>query len=166
MTRINLTVDGANVSDDVEPRMLLVQYLREKLGKTGTVVGCDTGNCGACTVHLDGSSVKSCNMLAVQADGREVTTVEGLASNGTLHPVQEAFRECHGLQCGYCTPGMIMQSIDLLNDNPDPSEEEIRLGIEGNLCRCTGYQNIVKAVQLAANAGQRESEGAAEGVRA
>ena len=120
------------------------------LGKTGTVVGCDTSNCGACTVHLDGASVKSCNVLAVQADGAEVTTIEGLASNGQLHPVQEAFRECHGLQCGFCTPGMIMQSIDLLNDNPNPSEEEIRLGLEGNLCRCTGYHNIVKAVQHAA----------------
>ena len=150
MARINLTVDGAQVSDDVEPRMLLVQYLREKLGKTGTVIGCDTSNCGACTVHLDGTSVKSCNVLAVQADGREVTTIEGLSSNGTLHPVQEAFRECHGLQCGFCTPGMIMQSIDLLNDNPNPSEAEIRLGLEGNLCRCTGYHNIVRAVQHAA----------------
>ena len=153
MTKISLTVDGDQVSDDVEPRMLLVQYLREKLGKTGTVIGCDTSNCGACTVHLDGTSVKSCNVLAVQADGGEVTTIEGLAATydgGELHPVQEAFRECHGLQCGYCTPGMIMQSIDLLNSNPDPSEEEIRLGLEGNLCRCTGYHNIVKAVQTAA----------------
>ena len=151
MTRISLTVDGQQVADDVEPRMLLVHYLREKLGKTGTVVGCDTSNCGACTVHLDGSSVKSCNVLAVQADGREVTTVEGLAgADGSLHPVQEAFRECHGLQCGFCTPGMIMQAIDLLNENPDPSEEAIRLGLEGNLCRCTGYHNIVRAGQHAA----------------
>jgi carbon-monoxide dehydrogenase small subunit len=150
MTRISLTVDGAVVSDDVEPRTLLVQYLREQLGKTGTVVGCDTSNCGACTVHLNGSSVKSCNVLAVQADGAEVTTIEGLSANGTLHPVQEAFRECHGLQCGYCTPGMIMQAVDLLNDNPHPSEQEIRLGLEGNLCRCTGYHNIVRAVQYAA----------------
>ena len=150
MARINLTVDGAQVSDDVEPRMLLVQYLREKLGKTGTVVGCDTSNCGACTVLLDGRSVKSCNVLAVQAGGREVTTIEGLADGDQLHPVQEAFRECHGLQCGFCTPGMIMQSVDLLNDNPNPSEEEIRLGLEGNLCRCTGYHNIVRAVQHAA----------------
>ncbi len=150
MTRITLTVDGAQVSDDVEPRLLLVQYLRERLGKTGTVIGCDTSNCGACTVHLDGTSVKSCNVLAVQADGAEVTTIEGLAQNGELHPVQEAFRECHGLQCGFCTPGMIMQSIDLLNNNPNPTEEEIRLGLEGNLCRCTGYHNIVKAVQHAA----------------
>ncbi len=153
MTRISLTVDGARVVDDVEPRMLLVQYLRERLGKTGTVIGCDTSNCGSCTVHLDGVSVKSCNVLAVQADGAEVTTIEGLATDGRLHPVQEAFRECHGLQCGYCTPGMIMQSIDLLRENPTPSEEEIRLGLEGNLCRCTGYHHIVRAVQHAAGAG-------------
>ncbi len=153
MARINLTVDGAQVSDDVEPRMLLVQYLRERLGKTGTVIGCDTSNCGACTVHLDGTSVKSCNVLAVQADGAEVTTIEGLAKDGALHQVQESFRECHGLQCGFCTPGMIMQSVDLLKENPDPSEQEIRLGLEGNLCRCTGYHNIVKAVQHAAAGG-------------
>ena len=153
MTRINLNVDGAKVADDVEPRMLLVQYLREKLGKTGTVIGCDTSNCGACTVHLDGTSVKSCNVLAVQADGCTVTTIEGLASThegAELHPVQESFRECHGLQCGYCTPGMIMQTVALLAENPKPTEEEIRLGLEGNLCRCTGYQNIVKAVKQAA----------------
>jgi carbon-monoxide dehydrogenase small subunit len=153
MTRISLTVDGAAVSDDVEPRLLLVQYLRERLGKTGTVIGCDTSNCGACTVHLDGTSVKSCNVLAVQADGAEVTTIEGLArtvgNDAGLHPVQESFRECHGLQCGFCTPGMIMQSVDLLKNNPKPTEEEIRLGLEGNLCRCTGYHNIVKAVQHA-----------------
>ncbi|GGF53770.1 carbon-monoxide dehydrogenase small subunit [Marmoricola endophyticus] len=150
MTRINLTVDGAKVSDDVEPRTLLVHYLRETLGKTGTVVGCDTSNCGACTVHLDGKSVKSCNVLAVQADGADVTTIEGLAQDGELHPVQAAFHECHALQCGYCTPGMIMQSVDLLKDNPNPSEDEIRVGLEGNLCRCTGYHNIVRAVQTAA----------------
>ena len=150
MTKIELTVDGAHVSDDVEPRMLLVQYLREKLGKTGTVIGCDTSNCGACTVHLNGRSVKSCNVLAVQADGTEVTTIEGLAQDGELHPMQAAFHECHALQCGFCTPGMIMQSIDLLNDNPTPTEAEIRVGIEGNLCRCTGYHNIVRAVQTAA----------------
>jgi carbon-monoxide dehydrogenase small subunit len=154
MARIELTVDGDRVSDDVEPRMLLVQYLREKLGKTGTVIGCDTSNCGACTVHLDGRSVKSCNVLAVQANGHEVTTIEGLAAtagaDGQLHKVQAAFHECHGLQCGFCTPGMIMQSVDLLNDNPHPSEEEIRVGLEGNLCRCTGYHNIVRAVQTAA----------------
>ena len=152
--RISVTVDGDRYDDDVEPRMLLVQYLRERLGKTGTVVGCDTSNCGACTVHLDGSSVKSCNVLAVQADGAEVTTVEGLAQDGELHPMQEAFRECHALQCGYCTPGMIMQSIDLLNRNAEPSEQEIREGLEGNLCRCTGYHNIVKAVQHAAGGAQ------------
>ena len=150
MTLINMTVDGVKYQDEVEPRMLLVFYLRERLGKTGTVVGCDTSNCGACTVHLDGRSVKSCNVLAVQADGHEVTTIEGLARNGELHPVQEAFRECHGLQCGFCTPGMIMQSVDLLNENPHPTEAEVRVGLEGNLCRCTGYHNIVKAVLAAA----------------
>ncbi len=161
MARISLTVDGAKVADDVEPRMLLVQYLREKLGKTGTVIGCDTSNCGACTVHLDGRSVKSCNVLAVQADGSEVTTIEGLADGDQLHPVQAAFHECHALQCGFCTPGMIMQSVDLLKDNPNPSEEEIRVGIEGNLCRCTGYHNIVKAVQTAARgANGSHAEGA------
>jgi len=149
MTKIEMTVDGAKVSDEVEPRMLLVQYLREKLGKTGTVIGCDTSNCGACTVHLDGRSVKSCNVLAVQADGSEVTTIEGLAQDGELHPMQAAFHECHALQCGFCTPGMIMQSVDLLKDNPKPTETEIREGIEGNLCRCTGYHNIVRAVQTA-----------------
>ncbi|HYH34916.1 MAG TPA: (2Fe-2S)-binding protein [Nocardioides sp.] len=153
MARISVTVDGARVTDDVEPRMLLVHYLREKLGKTGTVVGCDTSNCGACTVHLDGRSVKSCNMLAVQADGHEVTTIEGLAEGDRLHPVQESFRECHGLQCGYCTPGMIMQAIDLLNENPRPTEKQVREGLEGNLCRCTGYHNIVKSVLHAAEAG-------------
>ena len=152
MTKIELTVDGARCVDDVEPRMLLVHFLREKLGKTGTVVGCDTSNCGACTVHLDGRSVKSCNVLAVQADGHEVTTIEGLAEDGRLHPVQAAFHECHALQCGFCTPGMIMQSIDLLNDNAHPTEEQIRVGLEGNLCRCTGYHNIVRAVQTAAGA--------------
>lgn len=157
MTKIELTVDGSKVSDDVEPRMLLVQFLREKLGKTGTLIGCDTSNCGACTVHLNGHAVKSCNMLAVQADGAEVTTIEGLAATydgGDLHPMQAAFHECHALQCGFCTPGMIMRSVDLLNENPDPSEEEIREGLEGNLCRCTGYHNIVRAVQTAAAAGK------------
>ena len=152
--RISVTVDGVGYTDDVEPRTLLVQYLRERLGKTGTVVGCDTGNCGACTVHLNGRSVKSCSVLAVQVDGAEVTTIEGLAAlDGTLHPMQQAFHECHALQCGFCTPGMIMQSVDLLNDNPDPSDQQIREGIEGNLCRCTGYQNIVRAVRSAARAG-------------
>jgi carbon-monoxide dehydrogenase small subunit len=161
MTRITVTIDGMSYSDEVEPRMLLVHYLRESVGKTGTVIGCDTSNCGACTVHLDGRSVKSCNVLAVQADGHEVTTVEGLARDGVLHPVQEAFRECHGLQCGFCTPGMIMQSIDLLNENPHPSEAEVRVGLEGNLCRCTGYHNIVKSVLYAAeHAGDAEKAGA------
>jgi carbon-monoxide dehydrogenase small subunit len=150
MTRITVTVDGSSYTDEVEPRTLLVHHLRERLGKVGTVVGCDTSNCGACTVHLDGRSVKSCNVLAVQADGHEVTTIEGLAQGDELHPVQKAFRECHALQCGYCTPGMIMQAIDLLGENPDPSEEAIRHGLEGNLCRCTGYHNIVRAVQMAA----------------
>jgi carbon-monoxide dehydrogenase small subunit len=143
-------VDGVSYQDDVEPRLLLVHYLRDRLGKVGTVVGCDTSNCGACTVLLDGQSVKSCSVLSVQADGGEVTTIEGLAPNGTLHPVQKAFHENHGLQCGFCTPGMILASVDLLADNPDPSDQEVREGIEGNLCRCTGYQNIVKAVRAAA----------------
>jgi aerobic carbon-monoxide dehydrogenase small subunit len=155
MVRINVQVDGVTYSDDVEPRTLLVQYLREQVGKTGTVVGCDTSNCGACTVHLDGSSVKSCTMFAVQADGHEVTTIEGLATNGELHPMQQAFHENHALQCGYCTPGMIMQSLDLLRENPNPDEAEVRDGLEGNLCRCTGYQNIVKAVLAASKAGSQ-----------
>jgi carbon-monoxide dehydrogenase small subunit len=152
MTRITVTVDGDRYTDDIEPRMLLVQYLRESLGKVGTVIGCDTSNCGACTVHLDGRSVKSCNVLAVQADGRDVTTIEGLAQDGELHPMQRAFHENHALQCGFCTPGMIMQGIDILIDHPDPTEEQIRHGLEGNLCRCTGYHNIVKAVAAAAKA--------------
>ncbi|WP_127781993.1 (2Fe-2S)-binding protein [Rhodococcus sp. X156] len=150
MTRVNMVVDGVSYADEVEPRTLLVHHLRERLGKVGTLVGCDTSNCGACTVHLDGVSVKSCSVLAVQADGAEVTTIEGLATGGELHPVQRAFHENHGLQCGFCTPGMIMQSVDLLKENPDPTEEQVREGLEGNLCRCTGYQNIVKAVQAAA----------------
>ena len=162
--KITVTVDGDQYIDTVEARTLLVHYLRETIGKVGTVIGCDTSNCGACTVHLDGQSVKSCNVLAVQADGSEVTTIEGLAQNGELHPVQEAFRECHGLQCGFCTPGMIMQSVDLLNENPHPSEEEIRVGLEGNLCRCTGYHNIVKAVQHAA-AGAAGAETTAGGAQ-
>lgn len=155
-TSITVNVDKVDYTDDVEPRMLLVQYLRESLGKTGTLIGCDTSNCGACTVHLDGVSVKSCTMLAVQADGHEVTTIEGLAQDGELHPMQEAFHECHALQCGFCTPGMIMQSIDLLNEHPNPDEQTVRDNLEGNLCRCTGYQNIVKAVQTAANATSEE----------
>ena len=154
MTRITVKVDGVEYSDDVEPRTLLVHYLRETLGKVGTVVGCDTSNCGACTVHLDGRSVKSCSVLAVQADGHEVTTIEGIAPAGGLHPMQQAFHDNHALQCGFCTPGMIIQAIDLLAENPDPSEQEIREGLEGNLCRCTGYHNIVKAVSAAAKAGE------------
>ena len=161
MTRITVSVDGVSYSDDVEPRTLLVHYLRETLGKTGTVVGCDTSNCGACTVHLDGESVKSCSVLAVQADGSSVTTIEGLAQDGVLHPMQQAFHENHGLQCGYCTPGMIMSACALLKDNPDPSESEIRAGLEGNLCRCTGYQNIVKSVHAAAKAGASTPAGVA-----
>jgi carbon-monoxide dehydrogenase small subunit len=161
MTRITVSVDGVSYSDDVEPRTLLVHYLRETLGKVGTVIGCDTSNCGACTVHLDGESVKSCSVLAVQADGREVTTIEGLAQDGQLHPMQEAFNANHALQCGYCTPGMIMSACSLLKDNPDPTEREIREGLEGNLCRCTGYQNIVKAVQSVA-----QSTSGADGARA
>ncbi len=152
MTRITVTVDGTRYTDDVEPRTLLVQYLRDRLGKVGTVVGCDTGNCGACTVHLDGRSVKSCQLLAVQTDGHEVTTIEGLADGATLHPMQEAFRDCHALQCGFCTPGMIMQAVDLVTENPNPTEAEVREGLEGTLCRCTGYHNIVKAVQQGAGA--------------
>ena len=152
MTRISVTVDGVAYSDEVENRTLLVQYLREQLGKTGTVVGCDTSNCGACTVHLDGRSIKSCTMLAVQANGHEVTTIEGLARDGVLHPMQAAFHDSHALQCGFCTPGMIMSSIDLLTENANPTEAEIRWGLDGNLCRCTGYQNIVRAVQQVADA--------------
>src|ERR1700712_1672567 len=151
MTALTVKVDGVKYSDDVEPRMLLVQYLREKLGKVGTVIGCDTSNCGACTVHLDGRSVKSCSVLAVQADGAQVTTIEGLAKGSELHPMQKAFHQCHALQCGFCTPGMILQSISLLEENANPTESEIREGLEGNLCRCTGYQNIVAAVQMAAD---------------
>ena len=162
MAKISVRVDGTTYSDDVEPRTLLVHYLRERLGKVGTVVGCDTSNCGACTVHLDGHSVKSCTMFAVQADGHEVTTIEGLATDGQLHPMQQAFHEQHALQCGFCTPGMIMQSIDLLNDNPNPDEEQVRDGLEGNLCRCTGYQNIVKAV-LAAAQSSGSAQGSAQG---
>jgi carbon-monoxide dehydrogenase small subunit len=161
MTRINVTVDGVSYVDQVEPRLLLVHYLRETIGKTGTPIGCDTSNCGACTVLMDGSSVKSCAVLAVQADGSDITTIEGMAGNGgnggragsELHPLQRAFHEEHALQCGYCTPGMIMAAADLLRDNPHPSDEEIREGLEGNLCRCTGYENIVRAVRRAAQAG-------------
>ncbi len=145
--KISLKVNGQSQSHDVEPRTLLVHYLREQCGLTGTNVGCDTSSCGACTVHLDGSAVKSCTVLAVQADGHDVTTIEGLASSdGTLHPMQEAFREQHGLQCGFCTPGMVMAAVSLLDETPNPSEHQVRHGLEGNLCRCTGYHNIVKAV--------------------
>jgi carbon-monoxide dehydrogenase small subunit len=149
MTRITVKVDGVSYTDDVEPRLLLVHYLRDVVGKTGTPIGCDTTNCGACTVHMNGMSVKSCSVLAVQADGAEITTIEGLG-NGEWHPLQSAFREEHALQCGYCTPGMIMAAADLLRENPDPTEAEVREGLEGNLCRCTGYQNIVRAVRRAA----------------
>ena len=155
MTEITVTVDGVNYADHVEPRTLLVHYLREVVGKTGTPIGCDTSNCGACTVLMDGQSVKSCAVLAVQADGAQITTIEGM-SNGTLHPLQRAFHEEHALQCGYCTPGMIMAASDLLRENPDPTDTEIREGLEGNLCRCTGYENIVRAVRRAAEAGVSE----------
>ena len=150
MARVSVTVNGGQHTHEVEPRLLLVHFLRDTLGLTGTHVGCDTSNCGACTVHLDGEAVKSCTVLAVQADGGEVTTIEGLGAEGALHPVQEAFWEHHVLQCGYCTPGMIMAAADLLARNAEPSEHEIRDALAGNLCRCTGYQNIVKAVQAAA----------------
>lgn len=147
---ISVKVNGTVYERAVEPRMLLVHFIREVLNLTGTNIGCDTSQCGACTVHMDGRSLKSCTCLAVQADGREVTTIEGLASNGQLHPMQAAFWEKHGLQCGYCTPGMIMAATALIEDNPNINEEQIRHGLEGNLCRCTGYQNIVAAVKLAA----------------
>ncbi len=147
---IHVTVNGTAREAEVETRMLLVDFLRETLGLTGTHVGCDTSQCGACTVHVDGVSVKSCTMFAVQADGSAVTTIEGLAADGTLHPLQASFREKHGLQCGFCTPGVILAAADLLNHNPNPSEAEIRHALEGNYCRCTGYHNIVKAIQHAA----------------
>jgi len=150
MVEIDVRVNGATHHDEVEPRLLLVHYLRETLGLTGTHVGCDTSQCGACTVLLDGKSVKSCTVLAVQADGAEVTTIEGVAKEGAMHPLQEAFHQEHGLQCGFCTPGMIMSAIDLLQRTPHPNDEQIRNGLEGNLCRCTGYNNIVKAVKAAA----------------
>ena len=153
MTKIALTVNGSRHEADVEPRQLLAYFLRNELGLTGTNVGCDTSSCGACTVLLDGESVKSCTVFAVQADGSEVTTVEGIANSCELHPVQQAFHEVHALQCGYCTPGFVMATISLLQENTNPSEEEIRLGLEGNLCRCTGYHNIVRAVEAAARAG-------------
>jgi carbon-monoxide dehydrogenase small subunit len=150
MASVSMTVNGQAVTRDVEPRTLLVEFLRQHLDLTGTHVGCDTSQCGACVVHLNGQSVKSCTVLALQASGSQVTTIEGLAKNGELHPMQAAFREHHGLQCGFCTPGMIMSAVDLVKRNPDPSEQEIREWLEGNLCRCTGYHNIVKAIQAAA----------------
>jgi aerobic carbon-monoxide dehydrogenase small subunit len=161
MVHISVTVDGVVHDDDVEPRLLLVHYLRDRLGKAGTPIGCDTSNCGACTVLMDGSSVKSCTLLAAQADGAAITTIEGLARDGEWHPLQQAFHEAHALQCGYCTPGMIMASIDLLNRNHDPSDEQIRDGLEGNLCRCTGYQNIVSAIRTAGAAMRAGGDGEA-----
>ena len=152
MPSVSMTVNGQAVSGEVEARTLLVQFLREKLGLTGTHVGCDTSQCGACVVHVDGRSTKSCSILAVQADGAKVTTIEGLAKDGSLHPMQAAFREHHGLQCGFCTPGMVMSAVDLAQRNSNPSEHEVREWLEGNICRCTGYHNIVKAVQAGAKA--------------
>ena len=152
MPTVSMTVNGKAVSGDVEARTLLVHFLRDKLGLTGTHVGCDTSQCGACVVHVDGKSVKSCTMLAVQADGSQVTTIEGLAADGKLHPMQAAFKEHHGLQCGFCTPGMVMSAVDLAKSNADPSEQDVREWLEGNICRCTGYHNIVKAVQAGAKA--------------
>tara|TARA_B100000795_G_C22611333_1_gene365208 strand:- start:14 stop:472 length:459 start_codon:yes stop_codon:yes gene_type:complete len=148
--KVSFLVNGGEVSGDVEPRTLLVDFLRNDLGMTGTHVGCDTSQCGACVIHMDGRSVKSCTLLAVQAEGTKVTTIEGLADGDKLHPMQAAFREEHGLQCGFCTPGMIMSAIDLLQNNTDPTADEIRDGLEGNICRCTGYHNIVKSIQTAA----------------
>ena len=157
MTTMTLTVNDKPVKGDVEPRTLLVHFLRENLKLTGTHVGCDTSQCGACVVHVDGKAVKACTMLAVQADGASVTTIEGLAQGETLHPVQAAFREHHGLQCGFCTPGMIMTAVDMIRRNPDLDEKAIREGLEGNLCRCTGYQNIVKAIEAAAREMKRSA---------
>jgi aerobic carbon-monoxide dehydrogenase small subunit len=148
--QISVTVNGAKQEHDVEPRLLLVHYVREVLGLTGTNVGCDTSSCGACTLHLNGEAVKSCTVLAVQADGMEIKTIEGLATDGQMHPMQQAFHENHALQCGYCTPGMVMAAVSLLDEQPDPTEAQVREGLEGNLCRCTGYHNIVKAVLAAA----------------
>ena len=152
MPTVSMTVNGKSVSADVEPRTLLVQYLREHLGMTGTHVGCDTSQCGACVVHVNGESLKSCTMLAAQAEGADVTTIEGLANGDELHPMQEAFRENHGLQCGFCTPGKVISALDLVQKNPDPSEREVREWLEGNLCRCTGYHNIVKSILAGAQA--------------
>ena len=152
---VSININGTQQTHDVEPRTLLVQYIREHAGLTGTNIGCDTSSCGACSIHLNGEAVKSCTILAVQADGQEIKTIEGMAdADGTLHPMQQAFMENHGLQCGYCTPGMVMAATSLLDENPNPSEEDVRLGLEGNLCRCTGYHNIVKSVAQGA-AGMR-----------
>lgn len=151
--QVKLTVNGTRYEQDVEPRMLLVHFLRDELGLTGTKIGCDTSQCGACTIQIDGKALKSCTYLVAQADGREVTTIEGLVQNGKLHPMQQSIWDNHGVQCGFCTPGVIMTTTALLQDNPHPTAEEIRHGLEGNLCRCTGYQNIVKAVQATASAG-------------
>jgi carbon-monoxide dehydrogenase small subunit len=148
--KVSITVNGTTTDSDVEPRTLLVHYLREHLELTGTNVGCDTSSCGACTIHLNGEAVKSCTILAVQADGTNIKTIEGMSTNGQMHPMQTAFMENHGLQCGYCTPGMVMAAVGLLNENPNPTEDEVRQGLEGNLCRCTGYHNIVKSVLAAA----------------
>jgi aerobic carbon-monoxide dehydrogenase small subunit len=148
--KVSIAVNGKTQEHEVEPRLLLVYYLREVVGLTGTNVGCDTSSCGACTVFVNGESVKSCTMLAAQADGMEITTIEGLATDGQMHPMQQAFQDNHGLQCGYCTPGMVMAAVGLLNEHPDPTESEVRHGLEGNLCRCTGYHNIVKAILAAA----------------
>ena len=150
--KVTITVNGTKHESEIEPRTLLVQYVRDTLGLTGTNIGCDTSSCGACSLHVDGESATSCTILAAQADGCEVTTIEGLAKDGVMHPMQTAFMENHGLQCGFCTPGMVMASISLLNENPNPTEEEVRIGLEGNLCRCTGYHNIVKSVLAAAQA--------------
>ncbi len=150
MVKVTTTVNGVRSEHDVEPRLLLVHYLRDVLGLTGTNIGCDTTSCGACTVLIDGESVKSCTVLAVQADGEDITTIEGMARDGTMHPIQQAFQDNHGLQCGYCTPGMVMAIASFLVENPDPTEAEVRIGLEGNLCRCTGYHNIVKAALAAA----------------
>jgi len=158
--KVSVTVNGTLREHDVEPRMLLVYYLREAVGLTGTNVGCDTSSCGACTVLVNGESVKSCTMLAVQADGMDIMTIEGLARDGEMHPMQTAFQQNHGLQCGYCTPGMVMAAVSLLEEHPHPSEAEVRQGLEGNLCRCTGYHNIVKAVLAAADAGTPAGAGA------
>jgi len=161
MARVSMKVDGTTYTDEVEPRRLLVHHLRDGLGRVGTPIGCDTSNCGACTVLLNGESVKSCSMLAVQADGADITTIQGLDTDGVWHPVQQAFKDNHGLQCGYCTPGMILAAVDLLSTNPNPTEAEVRDGLEGNLCRCTGYVNIVRSVLAAAAVMRGETPAAA-----